>query len=386
VTSLSAAGDPGSLRRAAAFYEQATALDPAFAVAWARLAEMHARLFGIFDPQPASAETARSASERAVSLAPASPEAWSARAIYYQFVPRDIPRAAEAVAQGLRLAPDDATLLTTAGAVEAGLGRWDSALVHLERAGSIDPRSPETARARASVLNATRHFGEARAVLDQALAIEPSNLPLRLDRVSVELAAGRLDSARAILRQAPASVSPTAVAAFVGTWDDLYWVLDDAQQQLLLRLGDADFDGSVPTRLVVIAQTRWVRGDTAGARLYADSAEAAFRRQAAAAPNDPQVHLFRGLSLAYLGRKAEAIREAERGAAILPLSKDAAYGAYMQHQLMRVYLVTGEYDKALDILERLLSIPYLMTPAWTRIDPNFMPVRGNPRFEKIAAR
>ena len=66
-----------------------------------------------------------------------------------------------------------------------------------------------------------------------------------------------------------------------------------------------------------------------------------------------------------------------------PLSKDQVAGPYYQHQLMRVYLLVGENEKALDILEELVKIPYLLTPAWLRIDPNFEPLKGHPRFENL---
>jgi len=57
----------------------------------------------------------------------------------------------------------------------------------------------------------------------------------------------------------------------------------------------------------------------------------------------------------------------------------------MQHQLARIYLLTGEPEKALDLLEPLLKIPYSLSPGLLRIDPNFAPLKGNPRFEKLAA-
>jgi hypothetical protein len=55
----------------------------------------------------------------------------------------------------------------------------------------------------------------------------------------------------------------------------------------------------------------------------------------------------------------------------------------MRHQLIRVYLVLGENDKALDLLESLVKIPYYLTPQYLSIDPNFAQLRGNPRFEKL---
>lgn len=134
-----------------------------------------------------------------------------------------------------------------------------------------------------------------------------------------------------------------------------------------------------------MAQLYHLHGDHRRAAAYADSARQAFEEHLQATPDDAQLHAFVGLADAYLGRKAEAIREGQRGAALLPIGRDASNGPYFQHQLARIYLLVGEPEKALDQLEPLLKIPYYLSPAWLRIDPSFDPVRKNPRFMKLVA-
>ena len=375
--------DPPSLRRAIAFYQQAVALDSAFVPAWAELAIAHATLYFNSTPTPAEAAQARHAAERAQALGPNRPEGQLALGQYYRQVQLDNRQALAAYEAGLKFAPTHVELLTGAALAEWGLGRWEASLQPLTRAAALDPRSASAARRVGEALFNLRRYREAEAATDRGLALAPTNLALIEDRAMVALAQGDLASAQAVVRAGLTAVEPAALLAFFANYQDLYWVLDDAQQQQLLALAPSAFDDDRGVWAIVRTQTYSLRGNQALARIYADSARLAYEEQLRATPDDGQRHVFRGLALAYLGRKAEAIQEGQRAVALWPISRDAWFGPYIQHQLVRIYLLVGEPEKALDQLEPLVKLPYYLSPGWLRIDPTFAPLKGNPRFERL---
>jgi TolB-like protein/Flp pilus assembly protein TadD len=377
--------DPASLRRGIDFYEQAVALDSTFALAWTQLSRAHALYYSNGTPTSTGAARAKEAAERAVALAPERPEGQLALGEYQGLVRSDPAQALAAYAAGLRVAPDNADLLAATARVEQVLGRWEAALAHFTRAQTLDPRSVPTASRLGRTLLWLRRYPDAQAACDRAVALAPTNVGVIEIRAMVALARGDLPAGRTVLRAVPREVDPAALVAYVATFYDLVWMLDDAQQRLLLGLAPAAFDNDRGNWGIVLAQAYALRGDPAHTRAYADSARLGFEEQLRDAPDDAQRHVLLGLALAYLGRKADALREGERGVALAPITKDAFSGTYVQHQLIRIYILVGEPEKALDRLEPLLKIPYYLSSGWLKIDPNFDPLRTNPRFQRLVA-
>jgi tetratricopeptide (TPR) repeat protein len=352
-----------------------------FGLAWARLAQAHATLYGASVPSPGEAEAARRALTKAERIAPTVPETYQAQAVYQDLVRRDPARTLVAADAGLARIPDQSDLMALAAVAELRLGRFEAAIARLRRAQTVDPRSFIVASFLGVALYFQRRWGEARRVLEHALSISPTDLSALESRVTTYLGEGDLAGARRVLAETPPAVDAQLAAhlAVMG----LYWVLEEAAQRQVLTLPPSAFDDNRAEWALVRAQLYHLRGDTATAQVYADSARIAYDAQLRANPGNDGLHSSRGLALAYLGLKAEAMREGEQGAELLPMSRDAMWGPSRQHELVRIYLLVGEPEKALNRLEPLLKVPYYLSPGWLRIDPMFAPLRGNSRFERL---
>jgi len=107
-------------------------------------------------------------------------------------------------------------------------------------------------------------------------------------------------------------------------------------------------------------------------------------------PDNHWFHGSLGLTYAYLGRKEEAIREAERAVTLMPVEKDAIGGLRPLERLARVYALLGEPDAAIERIEYLLSIPSTLavvggqlTSDGYQVHPFWDPLRDHPRFQAL---
>jgi serine/threonine-protein kinase len=121
-------------------------------------------------------------------------------------------------------------------------------------------------------------------------------------------------------------------------------------------------------------------GDEAGAREAFLKMKEVAEKWRNEAPDEAKRHEPLAEALAWLGEKDAAIAEAKRATELMPESLDAFDGPVCTQRLAEVYLLVGEYDKAIDLTDGLLTRPSQVTVANVRISPIWDPVRQDPRF------
>jgi tetratricopeptide (TPR) repeat protein len=101
--------------------------------------------------------------------------------------------------------------------------------------------------------------------------------------------------------------------------------------------------------------------------------------------DDPKATALLGILHALRGNKDDAIRAGRRAVELLPVSKDAYDGPLIATKLAVIYVQVGEADRAYEMLGDLMKLPNGPTPGTLRVEPEWDPLRGDPRFEKLAS-
>ena len=163
---------------ALAAYQRAVELDPAFALAWAGVAQTH---IWYCDFSTEAGQTgfnahltrAREATTRALSLEPNLPEALLAR-LQVQLYDYDWNGAAETLRAALALAPSNPALRIAAGNLAITQGDAERGIALYRQAVALDPVNPQARNFLAFNLAATGHFAEAQAEYPRVVELNPA--------------------------------------------------------------------------------------------------------------------------------------------------------------------------------------------------------------------
>ena len=379
-----------NLLEAARLLDQVIARDPTFFLAYCRLAEVHDLIYFFgSDHTPARLALANTAIQAALRLRPDSGEAHLALAEHLYRGYRDHEHALAELALARRALPNDPLIFELIGFITRRQGRWEESTINLKRALELDPRNVFFLQQLSLTYELQRRYRDLALVLDRTLKLVPSDPDTRVVRALIDLEE-RADpgpvhaTIEAVVAEDPAAAKSTAERWF-------YVALCErdnfgVSRALALVPPEGISEGSIWwPRTFFEALAARARGDATGARAAFTAARAEVEKTMREQPDYAQGIIVLGLIDAGLGRKDDAIREGERAVALVPASKDAIDGVDLILNLAVIYAWTGEKDLALKQLAEATQLPSTLNYGWLRLHPDWDPLRGDPRFEKIVA-
>src|SRR5437016_2469264 len=376
-------------RQAADLYEKASAKDPSFALAYARLAYLKARLYWYsIDPSAQAIDAAERAAAHALALQAELPEAHLAKGFVHYWGRRDYDAALAEFAKAHEALPNNPNVLFAIAAVHRRQSKMPEAIREAEQAAILDPRDNKLPRLIGETLVYLRRYAEADAAFNRALVLSPDDLETQVYQATALQMRGELEAAGHVLAAIPADSDPEGSVSFMRYQIALSMHQPDAALGSIAhapaRLNNLWASNRQPVTLLR-GQALALKGETGPAR------EAFQQAQQALEPllREPREHADAESLFAFvyagLGQKDKALEAGRRATELLPTSRDVMVGGFYLAQLAAVEAEIGETESALNHIEQLLAMPtgHVVSTASLRFDPAWDPLRNNPRFQKL---
>ena len=375
-------------------YERAVSLDPQFASAMARQSLWNTSLY-MEDRTQERKNKAQALAVQALRVAPDLPEAHMALGEWFRLTERNSNASQKEISTAAQAMPHAPEILGRLGVLYWRQGRWREALENFHRVQELDPRVPHDEEAETAV--ALRDWKAVRVLYRHLLEMAPEHIGLKTDfAVALMNGEGDFAAARAILETIPyprydAGGQPIP-EDLVPRWRLLMLERDFAgAERLLVDFPLEEFPAAtVHIKGFFIARTAWAKGDQPKARELFEKGRRDLESIVRGHPDDPALITWLGVLYAYLGRKEEALRYARRAVDLVPENDAIERPAYSAN-LALVYALTGESEKAVTLIEQLLTKP---SKGVQGVEPmtltnlrswSWDALRSNPRFQEILA-
>jgi serine/threonine protein kinase/Tfp pilus assembly protein PilF len=383
-------------RIAISMYEKAVELDPKFALAYARLSDVHRHMYWFYyDRSNARLAMTKQAADKALELDPELFEAHIILGMYFYHCHLDYERALEQFAIAQKSQSNKWDLFQGIGLVQRRQGKFEQALANQKRASELNPLSHLTTSEVGTTLMYLRKYKEAESYYDRAISMAPDLSFAYYSKAWMHLCSeGSTEKAQAVLSEALHNIKSAENSSIVKLLI-IIDVFDRNYQEALDRLSSEPQD--IDNQEYIDDREYFIPNALLYARIYAcmnkeelaknyyDEARSILKSKIQLHPEHARFHSALGIANAGLGHKhkEEAIREGKLAVEILPVSKEAMRGPYRLEDLARIYAMVGEHDEAIEQLEDLLSIPGLISIPLLQLDPAWDPLRNHPRFQKL---
>jgi TolB-like protein/Tfp pilus assembly protein PilF len=369
--------------------DQAIKRDPDFVSAYCYIARANDLLYFFdLDPTPdRRLRIAEAAVKAALRLRPDSAEAHFAMADFLFRCHRDYDGALKELAIARPGLPNDTAFFILSGYVNRRRNNWAQAERDFSTAVKLDPRNPNAYNLLADTCNLQRRHLLAAQVYERVLAAGERTPIVFFRKASASFnGTGNSTELREVLANNPdmdVGGGQTPVRVFLALIDGNF-----AEAERVLAASpredfqDIDYSFYYPKAWFEAMIAR-AKGDSAGATAAFSAARTILEQRLAVKPEHARTLAVLAQVDAGLGRKELAIQEAQHAVDLMPLSKDVYDGALVLEGLAQVYSWTNERDRAIEVLQKLVTMPGYTYYARLKLHPMRYPLRGDPRFEKI---
>ena len=366
---------------------QAIARDPAFLLAYCRLAEAHDSVYqNGTDHTPARLALAKSAIDSAFRLQPDSGEAHLALAWHLYRGYLDYDHARDELDIAIRALPNNARIYEWSGHIDRRQNRWPDAVRDFNHAMELDPQNTRLLHHTAVTYWCLRDYKTFRKLnVERIDALRPNGhreIGNAYWDISERADTRPLHALLKRERRDDADISETRLQLALYERDAA------AVEQALAKLTDDGFDargvGSTTfTRAYLKALIARMKGDATAAAAAFTAARAEQEKTMRAFPDNGPPVVVLGLIDAALGREEEALREGRR--AVELSEKDYFDCADTIYYYGVICLWVGKHDLAIEQLQASAKMPGGINYGEIRLDPHWDSLRTDPRFDKIVA-
>ena len=374
-------------------FERATELDPQFALAFVELSRAYMDKYWYLTRDPSDREASQQSIDNALRLAPDLPEAHMQMAdhLYHGYLDYEGALAEIRIAE--RGLPNSADLLMRRGSIERRMGQFDAALESYEKGTYLDPRNAEHPFELGSTYAVLRQLDLAEKYFTRASLISPvPSLSNAIDAFRGLFHIARTGDIAPLLE----ATNEEVLADLSGTEWETFMVSFRLQGFLLARDFEAGLQLLEETsidvyqgqdlfqpRLLLQARFHQHAGNAnEAARLY-EAARPVLEAAAEERPDEPSIYVSLAEAYAGLRMKDEALQAAEKSRQLLPIEKDYYAGADYYKSYVDTLVAVGEFEKAIEGAEYLLSIPSNFSLKWTELDPRWDGIREYPPYQEL---
>jgi serine/threonine protein kinase len=367
--------------------KDAVARDAGFALAWRRLAEVDDELYWEnADRSEGRKQAAENALEKASRLPADDGEIHLARGVHLLMTTNDYLAVRRECELARPTLPNSASLFSLLAGVEGLQGRWQDALLNLEKASILNPKDLNLVMRRCEIYSYHRQYDKIRGLFTQLRALETNRPAIAFERALVACAeTGDKSALNAFLDGPDASQEGNGVATFLRIANALADRDYTKAEKVLAADPKPDFEVEEKQFLSRDFLLGWIKRsehDNAAAKIAYANARPLQLEYMTRWPDDPNPVMVLAITDAALGRREDALREAH-AAMNLPLAQDAVHEPVLAVDLAQVYLWTGERDLAMKQLEDLVQIPRALAYGDLVNSRDWDDFRSDPRFQKL---